>query len=58
MLDAVSISLLCEYPMHPHPESFCQNWERDFNPFSLPFSQVWEKGLGDEGWVNLPRKVS
>jgi hypothetical protein len=34
----------------PLPKSLSQFWERDFEPlFRLPFSQYWEKGLGDEG---------
>jgi hypothetical protein len=35
----------------PHPKSLSQSWERDFEDFNdlLPFSQNWEKGLGDEG---------
>jgi hypothetical protein len=34
----------------PHPKSLSQFWERDFeHGFLLPFSQYWEKGLGDEG---------
>ena len=32
----------------PHPKSLSQAWERDFEDL-LPFSQFWEKGLGDEG---------
>ena len=36
----------------PHPKSLSQFWARDFDPSPLaPFSQGWEKGLGDEGQV-------
>jgi len=31
-------------------------WERDFEIW-LPFSQVWEKGLGDEGIFGLLQEV-
>jgi hypothetical protein len=39
---------MCMSPLRPHPKSLSQAWERDFEAF-LPFSQIWEKGLGDEG---------
>jgi len=31
-------------------------WERDFEIW-LPFSQTWEKGLGDEGIFGLSQEV-
>ena len=31
-------------------------WERDFEIW-LPFSQAWEKGLGDEGIFGLLQEV-
>jgi hypothetical protein len=41
-------------------KSLSQAWERDFEVL-LPFSQFWEKGLGDEGdlqkW-DTPNKLS
>jgi hypothetical protein len=40
--------VVCMSSLRPHPKSLSQAWERDFEAF-LPFSQTWEKGLGDEG---------
>jgi len=39
----VCTSILC-----PHPQLLSQTWERG-QDFRFPFSQTWEKRLGDEG---------
>ena len=47
LLDKAGLFHGCESFISPHLQPLSQSWER--GEIQFPFSQRWEKGLGDEG---------